>query len=80
MLLSMGVDFMALCTFFGLSDLWEEDRDSTLAHIWASSSIYRRIDVTFPQLQVLRAVSKNRKKVVTCTESVCQHAHLLMHA
>lgn len=38
---SVGVDFMALCAFFGLSDLWEEDRDSTLAHIWAFSSIYR---------------------------------------
>lgn len=33
MLLSVGVDFVALRAFFGLSDLWEEGRDSTLAHI-----------------------------------------------
>lgn len=62
MLLSVGVDFVALRAFFGLSDLWEEGRDSTLAHIWASSSIYRCIDVIFPQLQVLRAVSKKQKE------------------
>lgn len=37
----VGVDFMALRAFFSLSDLWEEDRGSTLAHVWAFSSIYR---------------------------------------
>lgn len=51
-----------LMCFFWFVCLGGGDGDSTLAHTWASSSIYRCILVTFPQLSGLRAISKKLER------------------